>query len=127
MKGLESLAMVTQSKLNIIFFYLLVSAEFSLTPTSTVVTSPNTASFVCQASGVPMPLITWSSSNRTTLRSGGNIRITDSQKSDGVQSVLEVLMTSPSVSGIYWCFAENSIQNSTVTVSANVSLLVNGK
>ena len=126
MKGLEGLAMVTQSKLNF-FPYPLVPAEFSLTPTSRVVTSPNNASFVCKASGVPMPLITWSGSDRITLSAGNKIRITELQKPDGVQSVLEILMTSPAESGIYWCFAKNSIENTTVNVSTNVSLTVNGK
>ena len=115
--------------INLNSFSVTVAANITEYPSSQVVTSPSTATFTCIASGLPRPTITWTDPDNCSLTSGvKNISITNINVGDRLlQSTLHVMMTTPSVSGMYICNAYNGILGRRDITTANTILMVYGK
>ncbi len=91
-------------------------------------TSPNTATFNCNASGLPTPNITWTSPGGTELVSGqNNIVIVNNGEDRTVMSTLRIPNTSPSISGRYQCSASNGVVIPEAVTNATADLTVHGK
>ncbi len=91
-------------------------------------TSPDTATFNCIASGLPTPNITWTSPSGTELLSDqNNIEITNVVVDRTVMSTLTISNTSPSVSGRYQCSASNGVVIPEAVTNATADLTVHGK
>ncbi len=91
-------------------------------------TSPGTATFSCNASGLPTPNITWTSPGGTELLSyQNNIEIANTVVDRTVMSALRIPNTSPSVSGRYQFSASNGVVIPEAVTSVTADLTVHGK
>ena len=111
------------------FIFVTVAANITEYPSSQVVTFPSTATFNCTASGLPRPTITWTDPDNSILTSGVN-NIVITTVNIGVRSLmstLQVLMTSPYVSGMYTCNSDNDVVGRGDITSVNTPLTVYGK
>ena len=89
-----------------------MAANITEWPVDQIVTSSDIANFVCTASGLPRPNITWTNPDGATLVSGLNyINITEdySRGERTLVSTLNIINASSSSSGEYKCNADNSV------------------
>lgn len=105
-------------------------------PMNTTVSEGEDAIFTCRVSGRPRPSIDWfyveSLSDIMTmtmpqpLNTDGNYRVDQTEFGDrDLESTLTVLMTLPSDTGFYVCFAQNAVAGGIDMASA--SLFVEGQ
>ena len=105
-----------------------MAANITNSPSPQVVTSPSVANFICTASGLPTPNITWTNPDGVVLTSdASNIEITDAVTNRQVMSTLRISSTSPSVSGTYYCNTSNGVSIPEVVTSVPALLIVYGK
>ena len=103
-------------------------------PMNTTVSEREDAIFTCRVSGRPRPSILWfyveSLSDIMTMTmpqplndADGNYRIERTTMGDReLESNLTVLMTLPSDTGFYVCFAENAVAGGIAIASASLSV-----
>ena len=118
----------TSSTLSLLCLFL-VAANITESPLSVAVTSPGTAMFICTASGLPRPNITWTGPDGTILISGQNntdIMINYVNERE-IKTILQVTMTLPATSGIYVCNTTNGVRIPQAITSIMVSLIVYGE
>ena len=112
------------------FSSLIVAANITQLPEDATVTSPSSASFVCSASGLPRPNITWTSPNSTQLTSGvGEVTIITEEVMGSereIVSILNITSTSPSQAGEYTCLADNRVMGPGYIAAATALLTVYG-
>ena len=105
-----------------------VAANITNSSVPQVVTSPGMVTFICTASGLPSPSITWINRDGVILTSDtSNIEITDAIMNRQVISSLRIYSTSPSVSGTYYCNASNEVSIPEVVTSVPALLIVYGE
>ena len=88
------------------------------------------ATFACVASGLPRPTITWTDPDGNTLVSGKNnvniIYYIFVPTNENLISIVQLYMTTASVSGLYICAVDNGIDGGDNT-SVGVYLTVHSK
>ena len=106
-----------------IIIYILVQAEITQEVTDLVENETNTVTFSCQATGEPLPIISWYF-NGTMINSDANkYNISNSVNGTVMTSSLMIMNSQSSDAGVYTCEAENFIR----TVTTSGILTVNGK
>ena len=106
-----------------------VAANITDPPDDVIVTAPGTVSFICTASGVPRPNITWFSPSSETLMFGSNgVTIMEMQEGDReIVSTMSIATTAPSVAGQYRCVADNGVTGVGDVNDVTALLMVYGK
>ena len=97
----------------------IVAPVIDIPPADTVVVSPETATFFCEASGVLNPNITWRM-NETTLEAGEDIAIMIDTGEITRNSTLTIPNTQPNDAATYTCVAVTAAGS--VTTSADLTV-----
>ena len=111
------------------FIFLAAAADIIQLPVDVTVTSPNSASFTCTASGLPRPKITWNNPDSTEVMPGvDGVIITEEERGlREIVSTLNLTLTAPSMSGEYRCVADNGVIGRGELNKSSVNLTVLGE